>query len=330
MKILYVEDELKKNVSGIIDLFKKYLDKDIILKLENLMTDDFASNQDIKELVEESGFIEVAYKFPDAIRLVKNNYLTYTLFIVDCNLSEQPYKVDELRAVASEYDDEKKARYDQREGEYLVNILTSKKEMVEHIKDKFYFLSAYSPSPNVLGLIDNGTLTKANYIEKGCLEDKKNLINKVINRNKNLEIKLNNQAYLDILDGIDVSLRGNLIQLLLNKDDKGYIRNNMQLIRLISEKIYNNIADSLDNVPEEIFANYSSKQLSIRGFIRWANDNSDVLKTNNILKNHMYGIQSLCSDVIHGSIEGFQPTTDTVNALIYSLKDIISWYATIK
>ncbi len=330
MKILYVEDELKKNVSGIIDLFKKYLNEEIIMRLETLMTDDFASNQDVKELVEESGFIEVAYKFPEAIRLVKENYTDYSLFIVDCNLSEQPYKVDELKAVAPEYDDEKKERYNQREGEFLVNILTAKKEIVEEIKDKFYFLSAYSPSQNILGLIDNGTLSKQNYIEKGCSEAKKDLISKIINRNKNLEARLNNKIYIDILSEIDVNLRANLIQLIINKDEKEHIKANMQFIRVISEKLYNKIVESLSDKPEEIYTDISKRQLSIGGFIRWINENRDKFKTNSILKNHMYSIQSVCSGVIHDSLEGFQPTTDTVNSLVYALKDVISWYSSIK
>lgn len=324
MKILYVEDELKKNISGIIQLFEKYLGEDIVLKLEELMNDAYSGDEDIKNVIEQCDFIEVAYNFPDAIKKVKIQPHLFSLFIIDCNLSEQPYEITELREIAPEYDDEKKERYNQREGEFLLNILSANKEIVD-LREKFYFLSAYSASSNILSLIDNGTITKNNYIEKGSQEGKTFLIRKVIEKNKNLLVKLTNKSYIDVLENIDSNLRSSFISLLINKNNETRIRENCQIIRMISEKIYTKIAKD-NKVPSNIFVDRYPDQINIRPFIYWINDKRKF-NSNSIIEYEMLAIQSICSDIIHGGINGYQPTIDTVNYLVYALKDIILWYS---
>ncbi|MFA7056638.1 MAG: hypothetical protein WC155_03640 [Candidatus Cloacimonadales bacterium] len=324
MKILYVEDELKKNISGIIQLFNKYLGEDIVLKLEELMNDVYSGDEEIKDVIEQCDFIEVAYSFPDAIKKVKLKPELFSLFIVDCNLSEQPYLVRDLREIAPEYDEDKENRYRGREGEYLLNILSANKQ-IEDLKDKFYFLSAYSASSNIISLIDNGTITKNNYIEKGSSEGNRFLKRKVIEKNKNLLVKLTNKPYIDVLEKIDSNLKSSFINLIINQNNETRIRENCQIIRMISEKIYTKVAKD-NKVPSNIFVDRYPDQINIRPFIYWIN-NKRKFNANSIINNGMLAIQSICSDVIHGGIKGYQPTIDTVNYLVYALKDIILWYS---
>ena len=100
MKILYVEDELSKNIPRLIRLFSKYLSKKEIKNLKALEADETgygAEPEEIKNIVEKTGLIEIEYRFPDALREVIHNSEKYALFIVDRNLSEIEYEYDELK-----------------------------------------------------------------------------------------------------------------------------------------------------------------------------------------------------------------------------------------
>ncbi|WP_207680782.1 hypothetical protein [Desulfonema magnum] len=70
MKILYVEDELSRNIPGIIRLFEKYLGKKKIRRLKELEEDESgygAEPDEIKGIVEETNIVEVEYRFPARI-----------------------------------------------------------------------------------------------------------------------------------------------------------------------------------------------------------------------------------------------------------------------
>ena len=81
MKILYVEDELSKNIPRIIRLFQKYLGEERIRELEAIEHDESGFGgrpEDIKQIVELCNKIEIEYTFSNALRL--NKHPTNMLF----------------------------------------------------------------------------------------------------------------------------------------------------------------------------------------------------------------------------------------------------------
>ena len=72
MKILYIEDKPSENIDRIIQLFQKYLSKDIVKQLENISEDDSgfgATPKEIKQIINSSSTIWFEYNFLDALNM---------------------------------------------------------------------------------------------------------------------------------------------------------------------------------------------------------------------------------------------------------------------
>lgn len=176
MKILYIEDELSKNIPRIVRLFSAFLGKEKTRALQALDIDASgygADPEEIKNLVEETHFIEVEYRFPDALRKIIQHPERYALFIVDRNLSGHEYTHQEVQRIDNNYNELLYKRYtnNNREGDYLLLKLALFSPV--DVMQKFYFLSAYPVQDELQGaedignLIDLGKFTVENFIEKG-------------------------------------------------------------------------------------------------------------------------------------------------------------------
>ena len=174
MKILYIEDELSKNIPRILRLFPKYLKTEQIEALNALESDEIgygAGPEEIKSIVEESGVLEIEYRFPDALRKIIHQSEAYTFFIVDRNISKNEYTHKNVQDIDSNYSEKLYKRYSEREGDYLFLKLA----LFSHIDVmmRFFFLTAY-PAPTELRsakeieqLIDLGKFQERNFFEKG-------------------------------------------------------------------------------------------------------------------------------------------------------------------
>lgn len=348
MKILYVEDELSKNIPKIIQLFSKYLGDENIKELKTLEEDKYGgSPEEIKKIVEKSNLIEVEYRFPGGLKKIINNYKQYALFVIDRNLSNVEYDYDEIVAIDPNYNEVLYDKYFEREGDYFLQKLVYAKI---DVMTKFYFLTGFAKSElrnadEIKTHIDFGKFTYQNIIEKGkSKEDEKNLIN-IINNIKILKLHWENREYLEILrNRIGEKAPYNFINLLDSKDsnESVVISKNLGLIRNILENILTIIANN-QNAPEICFNKRNKKQIVIRNIIRWINDYNKErdckiyrLGSSSIIKNFLYDIQEIASDFgAHENLEdkkvkpkpsSYQPTANSVNALIYDLKDIILWF----
>jgi len=144
MKILFVEDELSKNIPRITRLFSKYLGKKRIQRLESLEADEYgAEPEEIKAIVEETNLIELDYRFSDALRKIVQSYQDYALFIVDRNLYQTEYDFEEVKKIDHSYTEALYERYFEREGDYLLYKLAMLSN-ADIVKAKFYYLTAYS------------------------------------------------------------------------------------------------------------------------------------------------------------------------------------------
>ncbi|MEA3475694.1 MAG: hypothetical protein U9R23_04555 [Candidatus Cloacimonadota bacterium] len=352
MKILYVEDELSKNIPKIIKLFSKYLGNENIKELKTVEEDEYvASDEEIKTIVEKSNLIEVEYRFPNGLEKIINNYKKYALFIIDRNLSNVEYDYDEIVAIDPNYNETLYDKFFEREGDYFLQKLVYTKI---DVMTKFYFLTAFAKSElrnadEIKTHIDFGKFTYQNIIGKGEEERLKQIIDNI----EILNLQVENKNYLDILrTKITEKTTLLFLDILSNKesDNDLDIIKNLGALRLIFHKILNLLAKSLevksytDSRNGKEVAIFYGDSLNIRPFINWLSYYSQDLKVNSLIRNFLFGIQEICSNfgLAHNELEddykeegivfsesqpsGYQPTANSVNALIYELKEIILWF----
>jgi len=332
MKIIYIEDQLALNIRTIIFLFKQVLGKRRIKQLEQIKESGYINEAKLIEIIEDTKIIHVASNFPDALQKIQNHLKNYVLFIVDRNLAKEPiYELSDIQQVYPDYTEEQYDKFFEREGDFLLELLISSKE--KNKTDNFFFLTANKDDLRNREFLQNHIDFKRfkveNIIEKG---DEQKIIN-LINNYQILDIILNNKVYLDHLDKIGEKTKDKFIKILNDKDkvDAVSICQNLDLIRTISDNILTYIANNIETPSDwNYWDDRNNEQLKIRNFIGWINERDNYkLNSSSVIKNFLYDIQKICSEFgahDNSKSEGFQPTSNTVNALIFELKDIILWF----
>jgi len=331
MKILYVEDELSKNIPRVIRLFSKYLSKKEIKNLKTLEADETgygAEPEEIKKIVEKTGLIEIEYRFPDALQKIIQNIDKYALFIIDRNLSEIEYEYDELRQIEDTFSEDQYDDFFAREGDYLLHKLVYKGVSV---LTKFYFLTAYPVPDEIRGvddlkmLFDFGKFHAENFIEKADNEQLEKL-KSIIENIKLLNLQEENKQYLNILrNKIDEETAEKFLKVLDEKDEKSGIGDNLIAIRIIYENV---LKACLQKIPD-MKSNCTDKHENLimgQKTIDWLSKSGYI---NSIIRNFFFSINKTCSEFgAHQNLENLQykPTLDTVNSLVYALKDVILWF----
>lgn len=352
MKILYVEDELTtKNLDRIENLFEKCLEPEILAEIKVLKSKQFPPNEiEIKEVLNKSLILEVEYSFPNALEKVLKQGDDYSLFIVDRDLSQQTYELKNLQKIDPSFDESKLKKFEIREGDYLLTKLVYE----ANVLDKFYFLTANLDEmrgfEEIQNHIDAGKFRRENFFEKGKMESLK----KIIDNFEVFKIQMDNQVFLEILNKyLTNEDRKDFISVLLAKDQdsKKEIKSNLGDLRILLEEILKKVAvfsnppRSLGKYPDgseiKIFRN--DGKLVISNFIKWLNKENE-LGFNRLLeifaKDCIHGISSKYGT--HKDRESkietnenpldkleiflYQPTTNTVNSLIFALKEIILWF----
>lgn len=337
MKILFVEDELSKNIPRIIRLFSKFLNNRQIKQLKALESDPSgygASPEEVKAIVDESGIVEVDFKFPEALRKIIQHHDRFALFIVDRNLVEDDYHHDEAVAIDPTFSETQYEIYCEREGDYLLYKLAFKGV---DVRQKFFFMTAYdakSELKNAAGLEEVigtlGDFKANNFIEKGKEEHLKRL-QKMIENHKTIGQIAEHQHHVKMLHKyLDQGTADRFIKILLEKDnDKRIdIDGNLNEIRQIYQKILSGCCAKIPGMTSACVDNHGNVDLG-KKTLDWLDDNGHI---NSIIRNHSFSIKTICSDF--GSHDNptrkiFSPSIDTVNALFFALKDIIGWFGTI-
>jgi len=340
MKILYVEDELSKNIPKIINLFKQLLEEKIIRELEKLETDESgygAKPDEIKKIVSQSDLVDIEYNFSDVIKKFNHELVNYKIFIIDRNLSEYPYKKADIQKLDPQFQDVFFEKFKEREGDYLMEkLITGKID----VKNQLFFLTA-NASDNLRNKdqiedhINYGRFLKENIIDKSDSDAMKKLRYRILNE-KSIKLKRDNLKYIKILNKISPNISDNFINLLDNKDKSDHvsIRKNLTTIRnILSDNLLPEIALRKE-APKKCWNEKNNNQIVMRAILYWLFHFDDTkgykFKSNSIIRNFLYDIQEIGSDFgdhkKYKENKSFQPTTDTVNALIYALKDIIMWF----
>ena len=345
MKILYVEDELVKNIPRIIRLFAKYLGKQRIKDLEALEAKPSgfrADPEEVKRIVEDTGLIDVDKRFPEALQKILHQADRYALFLIDRNLAEYDYTYAEVSKIDAAYSETQYERFFEREGDYLLQKLVYNGV---DVMTKFYFFTAYSARDELRSgkeietHINFGKFTVENFIEKGSDADFERL-QQVMAQSAVLNLQIENKRYLDILrTQIGDKAADKFLAMLATKDSgkEGEIAVNLGRLRNLLENI-------LEEIARKVKASASCwnnrGELSVGHFIWWLTHDETTrsetykFETNSLLKNFLHALQGIGSDFgVHEDLmalppqpAGYQATSDTVNALVYELKDVISWF----
>jgi len=329
MKILFVEDELSKNIPRITSLFSKYLGKKRIERLKLLDADEYgATPEEIKAIVEETNLIELDYRFSDALRKIVQSYQDYALFIVDRNLSETEYDFKEVKKIDSAYTEALYERYFEREGDYLLYKLAMLSN-ADIVKAKFYYLTAYSADDEIRGqdditaLIEHfGDFKTQNMIEKGAIEKLKEVVENI----PILNLQYENRAYLDILrKNIGHDAADGFLKILEEKDEPRRIGDNFKEMRIIYESMLSVCALKIPGMKQACGDEKGGKT------IIWLQNNQYIDEV--ILRNFLFSIRKISNEFgAHKQYPYkpfYEPTLNTVNSLVYALKDVILWFGKI-
>ncbi len=330
MKILYVEDELSKNIPRVIRLFSKYLSKKEVKSLKTLEADESgygAEPKVIKKIVEKTGLIEIEYRFPNALQKIIQNFDRYALFIIDRNLSEIEYEHNELSQIDITYNEDQYDKFFEREGDYLLHKLVYKGV---NVLTKFYFLTAYPAPDEIRGvddlktLVDFGKFHAENFIEKADNEQLERL-KSIIENIKILNLQQENKQYLNILrNKMDKETVERLLKILDEKDVNMRIGDNLKDIRIIYENVLKACSQKIPDMNTNCVDGYGNVIMG-QHTIDWLSNNGHI---NNILRNFFFSINKICSEFgTHRPRPPYEyePTLNTVNSLLYALKDVILW-----
>ncbi|MGC9364445.1 MAG: hypothetical protein ACP5FZ_07750 [Fidelibacterota bacterium] len=335
MRILFVEDELEKNIPRLLRLFGKFLSKNQKDELKALENDEYgATPEQIKTIMERKDLFRIEYRFPDALKEIVTNANKYALFIIDRNLSLTEYDFAEVRTIDQKFSEAQYDKFFEREGDYFLHKLIYQKISVAMC---FYFLTAYSFDSEIKGAedlknhIEFNQFGRENFIEKANSNDITRLQN-IIENQQTFLIRHENVKYLEILkQRIDENVSDSFWYILVNRNNKDYVQTNLGAIRVLLENIMRVTAQKL-NAPDDCWDNV--RNIKARSVINWlvqynseTRTNHYQFDTNSIIKDFCYNIYEISSDFgAHHPPPGFQPTTDTVNALIFALKDLIVWF----
>ncbi|HPI42238.1 MAG TPA: hypothetical protein PLG69_01615 [Candidatus Cloacimonas acidaminovorans] len=346
-KVLYIEDEIAKNISTIIKFFRPILnDKRITNKLKDLENSDLLNPQDIIDACRYNSSLDIAYNFPDALEKIIKNHQNYDLFIIDRNLSLFPYDKDLERIfnLLEKYDyksiDEIKEYYE-REGDLLLCLLLKLNSDYQKI---IYFLTANTNDglrvlDDMKSLIRSGNFNEEHIIEKGSENEEK--IGIILSDLKSFKIQNQYPKQCEILrKHLDEDIVKQYINMIKDKEaNKDKWKDYLSKLRNILENILLDIAYNLKEPNAEYWNKKYKNELIINKFI--SNDGlSNYNKRNNIgynsiIKNACYSIYGISSEFgIHNiskevdieNINTYNLTNNTVNSLLYQFNDVVLWY----
>lgn len=342
MKILFVEDELSRNIPRVIRLFSKHLGIQRVKLLEELSANPGgAKPEKIKKIVEETNLIEVEYCFPDALRKIIHN-INYVLYVIDRNLVESDYEFEDVIRIDPYYSGFEEDDFFQKEGDYLLHKLVYKNV---NVNEKFYFLTAHSAKEelkkceDIKKFINFGQFKEENFIIKSS-EDDINRLKHIIDNIDVLNLQIENKVYLDILrNSVGAKAYQEFVHVLIKKDSQNSheISENLGALRNILENLLTMLGKKL----KPPFSYWKNKnELNISRFCWWLT-HDDVSKsrqykfdTNRLIEVLLEGVYDVGSKfgTPHKELSneaGHQPTADTVNAFVYALKEIILWFGTV-
>ncbi len=345
-KILYIEDELTRNIATIRKFFEPVLRKDkrILSALSELENSDRPFPEDVIEACEPCSELDIAHTFPRALELVIKNHEFYDLVIIDRNLSQYQYvdelekMVNKLTDVGQSYTEERILEFHEREGDLLLQVLV---KLDLSYKDKVYYLTANTSdalrgSPQLQTLIDVDSFRKDHIIEKGSPREK--LIRDILSDMRAFEIQNSYRTQCDILRKHLEEDSVNQFITIVKHYKKDYRRGFVFELRNLLENLLKKVAHSLGKYDADYWEHETQKnQLRVSKLIYHGLSDYDKNKNigyNAVIQNACFSIHKISSECIHSisrsvDIENINThilTHYTMNTLINQICDVILWF----
>jgi len=352
-KILYIEDELTKNIATIKKFFAPILkDKRIKKELDELESSDRVFPDDIITACSYSSELEIAYTFPIALERILTNHMYYDLIIIDRNLSVYEYSEDLeyvrelLRGISLDLSDDRLLSYHEREGDLLLLALL---KLDREAKDKVYYLTANTKDDlrglnELQSLMDVVDFNKAHIIEKGSAAEA--TLSTILGNMDAFRTQNKFRAQCNILrNHLNEDDVNDFISMIgyYNKDQrKEFIFHTRKLLDNLLHAIAFNIGE-----PDADYWNpKNKKQLQVKSFIKGfrsgstfvglpAYDEKHHIGYNSIIRNACLSIFEICSDCgVHElskaidieSLGTASLSAYTMNTLLNQICDVICWY----
>ncbi len=336
MKVLYVEDQLEKQLELVSHVFAPLFDSDTrkdLEELRKLAESGFpVTKEDVRKILDSTGLIDACYTLPDALAKLVPNPSKYGLILVDRDLSDGEYTREQIREVlggewpsdaALDYYGEK-----HREGDLILSVVRDKIDA----ENMFYFLTA-----NTDEIVDKSAeppdrllerLYERNLLEKGKVEHVERLTGLI------KEFKVGNQRsrMREVFAVFDEGLLPEDVEREFEKavvkmDDHNAVEDNLARLRRIQEAIYQALSKASDElVPTASLIRNDKGELNMRKLIRsLAEDGTH----SGVIKSFAYDIYGIASESgSHHSYEkpDYPPTKYTVIALTYAMCDLLLWF----
>ena len=203
------------------------------------------------------------------------------------------------------------------------------------VREKFFFMTAYdakSEIRNAEGLAELighlGDFKTNNFIEKGSEEHLARLKDLVDNQRQISRIAPHKHHVNLLRKYVGEDAADRFIKVLLNAENENYkgIGDNLNELRQIYQKVLNGACRVIPGMGSACVNNYGNLSMGA-DTINWLQENGHI---NSIIRNHCFSIWKICSDFgRHDPVDRqiFEAGLDTVNALIFALKDVVAWFA---
>lgn len=352
-KILYIEDELTKNIATIKKFFAPILrDKRIKKELDELESSDRVFPDDIITACSYSSELEIAYTFPIALERIITNHKYYDLIIIDRNLSVYEYSEDLeyvreiLKSVSLDLSDDRLLSYHEREGDLLLLALL---KLDKEAKEKIYYLTANTKDDlrgldELQSMMDVVDFNKEHIIEKGSAAEA--TLSTILGNMDAFRIQNKFRKQCDILRHHLSEEDVNEFVNMMGYFDKDKRKEFIFYARKLLDNLLHDLAFSLGEPDAEYWNAKNKKQLQIKSFIKGyrsgtsyiglpAYDEKHHIGYNSINRNACLSIFEICSDCgVHElskaidieSLGTASLSAYTMNSLQNQICDVICWY----
>lgn len=312
-KILYIEDEL--DWSFITNSFGDILSNEEQTALRDSENDE----ETIFKAIQNNQRLEIVSDFAEALRRIYQRLEEYDILLVDRNLFGDGRRYNKRDIISIHLPLAYKDVFDTREGDFLLHLARYKRYDIDN---KFYIITGNTDEIRYHPEFEH-SLSEAfknnNIIVKGSGD-----VEKICSIVATMDDRLN-RVYLEILKNYICNETANkFLKVLKNKDDESSISDNLKEMRTIYESI---LKEFIERIPG-MKANCIERNGKLRNnWIIWLENERHINSIQRYFFQSIYKIGSeFGAHYNENKAQIYKPTTETVNALVYSLKDIILWF----
>lgn len=337
-KVLYIEDELTKNIQTLKRFFAPILaSRNLLKQFIEIEDSKQIFNRDIVRICNKATELDVVYKFSIALDKIVNHHLDYDLIIIDRDLSTYDYSKDwegikaDLKFLGLSDPVDNPVEYHGKEGDLLLLILL---RIDQTYRDKVYFLAKNSKdivksSVELETIINITHFSTKRILEKGT--DDEYAISHIIADLPTFSIQNKYKEQCDILrkqfSEEEVNQFISIVKLSYNIENKIVF---LQKLRPLTERFLVTLANQINDKKARYWDKYHGNvSLQEKDFINSLDEINNRYKIgyNKNIRQCLYSLWQIPSDFAnHTSGNPDDITIYTITAMLNQLCDVILWF----